>query len=74
MNCLKSDVLNQIDYTVVELKQEFELLLNRERLFYTKSGLFGINISSSYQFGVEVFKLASPAQPPVIKSNPAFAI
>jgi hypothetical protein len=45
------------------MKHEFELLLNRGKLFYTKSGLFGINISSSYQFGGEVFKLAPAAQP-----------
>jgi hypothetical protein len=73
---VKRNVFNQIDYSVVELKrtlkQEFELLLNRGRLFYTKSGLFGINISSSYQFGREVFKLAPAAQPPVVKSNPSF--
>jgi hypothetical protein len=55
MRSLKKDLVNQIDYAVIELKrtlkQEFELLLNHGRLFYTKRGLFGINISSSYQFG-----------------------
>jgi hypothetical protein len=67
MKSLKKGKLNQIDFAVIELKrtlkQEFELLLNRGRLFYTKSGLFGVNISSSYQFGCEVFKLAPAAQP-----------
>jgi hypothetical protein len=67
MRSLKQSYLNQIDFTIIELKQtlkqDFELLLNRGRLFYTKSGLFGINISNSYQFGCEVFKLAPTAQP-----------
>jgi uncharacterized phage-like protein YoqJ len=76
MRNVKRSVFNQIDYAVVEIrrtmKQEIELLLNRGRLFYTKSGLFGINISSSYQFGSEVFKLEPAAQPPVVKSNPSF--
>jgi hypothetical protein len=77
MRSLKKGKLNQLVYTAVvlkqTLKQEFELLLNRVRLFYTKSRLFGVNISSYYQFGYEVFKLAHAAQPPVIKPNPAFA-
>jgi hypothetical protein len=67
MRSLKKKLLNQIDYAIIDLKrtmkQEFELLLNGGRLFYTKSGLFGINISSNYQFGCEVFKLAPAAQP-----------
>jgi hypothetical protein len=67
MRSLKRKLLNQIDFAEIELKrtmkQEFELLLNRGRLFYTKSGLFGINISSRYQFGCKVFKLAPAAQP-----------
>jgi hypothetical protein len=77
MRSLKRSMMNQIDYLVVELKrilkQDFELLLNRGRLFYTKSGLLGVNVSSSYQFDCEVFKLASAAQTPMVKSNPAFA-
>jgi hypothetical protein len=67
MRSLKQSYLNQIDFTIIELKrtlkQDFELLLNHGRLFYKKSGLFGVNISDSYQFGCEVFKLASAAQP-----------
>jgi hypothetical protein len=77
MRSLKRNFVNQIDFAVVELKrtlkQEYELLLNQGRLFYTKSGLFGVNISNPYQFGCEVFKLAPASQPPVVKSNPAFA-
>jgi hypothetical protein len=68
MRSLKKKLLNQIDYVVNELKRtmkrEFELLLNRGRLFYTKCGMFGINVSNYYQFGCEVFKLAPAAQPP----------
>jgi hypothetical protein len=56
---------SQIDYAVLELKRtekrELELLLNRGRLIYTKSGLFGVNYSNSYQFDDFLFKLTSAA-------------
>jgi hypothetical protein len=58
---------NQIEYAVVEvkrtLKREFELHLNQGRLFYTKSGLFGVNVSRLFQFDEDVFKLAPTAHP-----------
>jgi hypothetical protein len=63
----KEGAFNQIDYAVVEvrrtLKREIELHLNHGKLFYTKSGLFGVNVSSFYQFDFEVFKLDSATYP-----------
>jgi hypothetical protein len=67
MKNLKCSGYSQIDYAVLELrqtlKQELELLLNRGRLIYTKSGVFDVSYSSSFQFGNQVLKLASAAKP-----------
>jgi hypothetical protein len=74
MKKLQFGQFSQFDYLSLEFnrtsKQEFELLLNRGRFFYTKSGMSCKSFSSSYQFGEEVFKLAPAAYPPVIKSIP----
>jgi hypothetical protein len=68
MKKLKFGQFSQFDYLSLEFnrtsKQESELLLNCGRFFYTKSGLFGINVSYSFQFGSEVFELAPAAKTP----------
>jgi hypothetical protein len=67
MKKLKFGQFSQFDYLNAEfnrtLKHDFELLLNRGRLFYTKSGMFGTSFSSSYHLGSEIFKLAPAAYP-----------
>jgi hypothetical protein len=68
-------LLNQFKFAVLGLiqtsKQRIELHLNREKIFYTKSGMFRVSVSSCYQFEPEFVKLASAAYPSggQIKSN-----
>jgi hypothetical protein len=67
MRNAKLDFCSQIDYTIVEMKKQQELLLNRGRLIYTKLGLFGVNYSKSFpfpfQFDEEVSKFTSETNP-----------
>jgi hypothetical protein len=70
MKHLGKGVFNQIGYAVLEvsrtLKQGIELRLNQGRLFNTKSGIFGINESSYYQFDQDIIKLATATYSPVV--------
>jgi hypothetical protein len=71
---IRLECCSQIDYLILEVKRaaKQELLLNRGRLIYTRSGLFGINHFSSFQFDDVLSMFAAAAKPPVIKSNPSF--
>jgi hypothetical protein len=68
MKKLKFGQFSQYDYLSLEFnrtsKQESELLFNRGRFFYTKSGMLGKSFTSSYQFGEEFIKLAPAAYTP----------
>jgi hypothetical protein len=63
----KVGAINQIGYTVIEAdrtsKKNVEFRLNRGKFFSTKSGMFGINESSCYQFDPEIIKLAPVSYP-----------
>jgi hypothetical protein len=74
MKNIRFDCYSQIDYLVLGVKRaaKQELLLNRGRLIYTRSGLFGVNYFDAYQFDDVLSKFSSAAKPPWIKSNPSF--
>jgi hypothetical protein len=74
MKNIRFDCYSQIDYLGLEVKRaaKQELLLNRGRLIYTRSGLFGVNHFNSYQFDDVLTKLSSAAITPVVKLNPSF--
>jgi hypothetical protein len=56
---------NQMDYIVCEVRRtaKQELLLNRGRLIYTKSGVFGVNYFNSFWLEDVLSKLTSDTKP-----------